>query len=104
MSTLVGHSALHALHSRQRQSTSFTAGSVSPAQHSWPLSARRNALALPRLLCFSSRLSSYDGPITARRVLRRAPTRAHRAAASDRAPARERANVVPADGLTYPVP
>ena len=96
MSTLVGHSLLHALHSRHRSSTSFTAGSVRspitgplPARPvaSCPDRASRKTLARPRVLCCSSQVAWYDGHMSPWRFLRHSPTPAQ---APSPAPGRHR--------------
>ncbi len=99
MSTLVGHSALHALHSRQRSSTSWTWGSVKPSKPSWPVIARRSRLARPRVLSFSSRVAWNEGHIVPDRVLRHSPTPAHSSAAGSRPPSAEKSNVVGTSGV-----
>src|SRR5260370_4710958 len=101
MSTLLGHSALHALHMRQRSSTSYTqrsrrpeggvlvrwrsAVSLSPPRHlttsppgsGAPDRASRSAFARPRVLSFSSSVARKDGHMAPPWSLRHTPEPLH---------------------------
>ena len=100
MSTFVGHSLLHALHSRHRSSTSWTRGSVNPWKPSWPVIANRSRLARPRVLSFSSRVAWNEGHIVPSRFFRQAPTPAHISAAGSRPPSALKSKVVATLGVT----
>ena len=54
ISTLLGHSALQPLHERHRSITSKSLLLVRASWPSWPVIARRSALALPLVECSSS--------------------------------------------------
>src|SRR6516165_4654777 len=99
ISTLVGHSLLHALHSKHKSSASRTAGPVSPDRPSCPVSASRSVLARPRVLCCSSQVAWYDGHIVPPRFLRHSPTPAHNSTARVRPPSAEKSNVVGTSGV-----
>ena len=86
MSTLTGHSLLHARHSRQRSRASCRPGSSSPCGPSWPVIARRSTLARPRVECASSRVAMYEGHIVPSPVLRQAPTPLHASTARPKPP------------------
>jgi hypothetical protein len=72
-STRLGHSALQALHSRQRSKTSKTSWLVRPPGMP-PAIASRSTLARPRVLWVSSRVAMNDGHIVPTPSLRQAPT------------------------------
>src|SRR6185295_16913461 len=92
MSTLLGHSLLHALQDRQRSSVSIVPGSfqisarLSPCSlfavrcslcPSCPVIASRSAFPLPRVLCRSSSVPMYDGHIVPPLFLRHTPAPFH---------------------------
>src|SRR5262245_47025307 len=77
MSTLAGHSALHALHSRQRSMTSYSRRLVKSEVGTWPESTDRRALARPRVECSSSFVAMYEGHIVPSIVLRQTPAPLH---------------------------
>src|ERR1700728_4777670 len=100
MSTLVGHSLLHALHSKHKSNASKTAGSLNPVRPSCPVRARRKVLARPRVLCCSSRVAWYDGHMVPLRFLRHSPTPAHSSVERTSPPSAEKSNVVGTSGVT----
>ena len=63
ISTPEGHSALHALQATQSSMTPYKSGPVSSDAGSWPDRTARKALARPRVLCFSSRVTMKLGHI-----------------------------------------
>ena len=83
MSTESGHSVLHALHSRQRSSTSWSPWSPNAPCGSGDDSACTSACARPRVEWRSSRVAMNDGHIVrpASSDFRHAPILAHRFAA-----------------------
>ena len=95
MSTLDGHSALQALHSRQRSITSYKpfAGELllwAPA----PRSRFASALARPRVECSSSRVPMYDGHMVPSSFLRHSPMPLHISTARAKPPWPLKSNVV----------
>src|SRR5262249_30584959 len=77
MSTLAGHSALQALHSRQRSMTSYSLRPVKSEVGTRPESTARSALARPRVECSSSFVAMYEGHIVPSVVLRQTPAPLH---------------------------
>ncbi len=73
MSTAEGHSAWHALQEMQRSITSCMRGLVSISGRQQPDIAARSALARPRVLCSSSRVTMKLGHIVPLCVCRQTP-------------------------------
>src|SRR5579884_2047658 len=94
MSTLLGHSALHALHPMHRSMTSYIALLVSAPAGRRPAIAARSALARPRVLCASSHVTMNDGHIVPPCTLRQAPTPLHSSTAAASPPSRAKSWIV----------
>src|SRR5215471_3378851 len=104
MSTLAGHSALHALHSRQRSMTSYSRRLVKSEGGTRPESTARSALARPRVECSSSFVAMYDGHMVPSSVLRQAPTPLHISIAAANPPCSEKSRSVFGSQVVYWAP
>src|SRR5262247_1709306 len=104
MSTLAGHSALQALHSRQRSMTSYSRRLVKSECGTWPESTARSALARPRVECSSSFVAMYEGHIVPSIVLRQAPTPLHISIDAAKPPCSAKSSRVFGSHVVYWVP
>src|SRR3954465_9375730 len=86
MSTLEGQSALQPLHSRHRSRASCSSGLVKASLGKSPLMAERSRLARPRVECFSSSVTIYEGHIVPDRRLRHSPLPLHISMARSKPP------------------
>src|SRR5436190_23558653 len=86
MSTPVGHSRRHALHETQSFSVSAMLSDVNASGPSWPVSARRNVLARPRVTSRSSRVTRKLGHMAPPSDLRQAPLLLHISTAPNNPP------------------
>src|ERR1043166_4851306 len=94
MSTLDGHSALQALHSRQRSITSCSRLPVNSSFGTLPESTERNALARPRVECSSSNVPIYEGHMVPSSFLRHSPIPLHISTARTKPPCSLKSSVV----------
>src|SRR3970040_873192 len=77
MSTFDGHSALQALHSRQRSITSYKRFPVNSSCGALPEIAFLSALARPRVECSSSSVDMYAGHMVPSSFFRLSPMPLH---------------------------
>src|SRR5215470_6364403 len=101
MSTLEGHSALQALHSKQRSMTSCKRLPVNSSFGTLPERTERNALALPRVECSSSRVPMYDGHMVPSSFLRHSPMPLHISTARTKPPCSLKSRVVRGSQVLY---
>src|SRR5512134_2778519 len=101
MSTLDGHSALHALHSRQRSMTSCKRLPVNSDLGTSPAITLRKALARPRVECSSSRVPMYDGHMVPSSFLRHSPMPLHISTARAKPPCSLKSKVVCGSQVLY---
>src|SRR5262245_39643166 len=94
MSTFDGHSALQPLHSRHRSITSYSRRPASSEGATLPDSTARSALARPRVVCSSSRVTMYEGHMVPSSVLRQTPTPLHISTAAAKPPWLEKSSSV----------
>ena len=102
MSTPAGHSRRQALQPMHRSNTSFIPGERMASGPSWPVSASRRAFARPRVTCFSSPVTRYDGHIVPGSAFRQAPLLLHISAAPASPPQRLQSRVVSKGWCAYP--
>ena len=96
MSTPESHSALQALHSRQRSSAWCSLGPVKSASGNNPDRAARSRFARPRVECSSSLVAMKEGHMEPS-SLRQAPIPLHISTAPAKLVSREKSNLVGRD-------
>src|SRR3990172_12840015 len=101
MSTFDGHSALQALHSRQRSITSWSRLPVNSSLGTLPESTERSALARPRVECSSSSVPIKEGHMVPSSFLRHSPMPLHISTALTKPPCSVKSSVVRGSQVLY---